>query len=52
MGAVAAVMQAVVPEFGVVRHIDIDRIAHEADVIADDARALRIVELDAVATLG
>ena len=52
MRAVAAVVQAVATEDRMVRNIDVDRIPHEADVVADNARAGRVVELDAVAALG
>ena len=49
MRAVAAVVQLVAPEHRVVRHVHIHRVAHEADVVFNDLRALRVVELDAVA---
>jgi hypothetical protein len=49
--AVAAVVQLVAPEDGVVRHVHIQRVAHEADVVVLDARAAGVVELDAVAAL-
>ena len=52
MRAVAAVVQLVAAKERVVRDVHVDRVAHEADVVADDARALRVVELDAVATPG
>src|SRR5512139_2715126 len=52
MRAVAAVMDAVAAEDRVVRDVDINRIPHEADAVADDARPIRVVELDAVAARG
>src|SRR5512139_3016394 len=52
MRAVAAVMDAVAAEDRVVRDVDINRIPHEADAVADDARAVRVVKLDTVAARG
>ncbi len=52
MGAVAAMVQLVALEDGVVRHVHVERVAHKADVIADDARTRGVVEFHAVATLG
>jgi hypothetical protein len=45
------VVQPVAAKQGIVRDIDVERVAHEADVVADDLRAPRVVELDAVAAL-
>jgi hypothetical protein len=52
MRAVAAVVQLVALEQRVVRDIDIQRVAHEADVVVQDLGALGVVQLHAVATLG
>ena len=49
---VTAVVQLVATKGGVVRHIDIQRIAHKADVVVENLRALGVVELDAIAALG
>ena len=49
--AVAAVMQPVAAEQRRVGDIDVERVAHEADVVAGDPRAMSVVELDAVAAL-
>jgi hypothetical protein len=45
------VVQPVAAEDGVVRDVDVQRVAHEADVVALDARAGRVVQLHAVAPL-
>ena len=50
--AVAAVVQPVALEDGVVRHVDVEGVTHEADLVADDASTLGVVELDAIAALG
>ena len=50
--AVTAVVQLVAPKGGVVRHVHIQRIAHEADVVVQDLRTLGVVQLDTVAALG
>ena len=49
--AVAAVVQPVAAEFGMVRDIDVERVANETDVVADDACTGGVVELHAVAAL-
>ena len=51
MRAVAAVVQTVALEHRVVRHIHVQRVADEADVVVQDLRALGVVELHAVAAL-
>lgn len=51
MRAVAAVVQTVTLEHRVVRHIHVQRVADEADVVVQDLRALGVVELHAVAAL-
>ena len=52
MRAVPAVVQAVLLEDGVVRYVDVEGIAHEADFVVDDAGALGVVEFHTVAALG
>ncbi|MNS89794.1 hypothetical protein D3C72_1238190 [compost metagenome] len=49
--AVAAVVQPVAAKDGMVRDIDVERVAHEADVVVEDACAARVVELHAIAAL-
>jgi hypothetical protein len=44
-------VQPVSLEDRVVRHIDVERIAHEADVVVDNAGAFGVVELYAIAAL-
>ena len=51
MRAIAAVVQPVATKDRVVRHVDIQGVAHKTDVVVEDARALGVVELDAIAAL-